>query len=177
MLKFGYAGFPHWRAESLQSGIRDLFHPEMGCAKASVRCPRCTLGAQKLPRCAPRCTSGAQKLSKCTTRCAPGAQNIPRCATWGTPGAQKNPRGAKNDKVVQKFPRGTKNAQEHKKCPGAQKIPRSTTRSPKKKSQGHPKRTLDVQKIHRSTSGAHTCRTIFYVTSYGCLNASVRNHL
>ena len=54
-----------------QSGIRGLFHPEMGCAKASVRCPRGASGAQKMPRC--------------TTRGTPGAQKIPRGTTWGTP--------------------------------------------------------------------------------------------
>ena len=132
----------------VQSGIRGLFHPEMGCAKASVRCPRCALGAQKLPRCATRCASGAQKLPRCATRC--------------TPGAQKNPRGAKI-------------YQGHKNCPGAQQIPRDTNRN-HKKAHGHPKRTSGVQKNHRSTSGAHTCRNIFYVTSYGCLNTSDRNH-
>ena len=57
--------------ENTQSGIHGLFHPEMGCAKASVRCPRGASGAQKMPRCA--------------TRGTPGAQKIPRGATWGTP--------------------------------------------------------------------------------------------
>ena len=59
----------------IQSGIRGLFHPEMGCTKASVRSPRGASGAQKLPRWA--------------TRGTPGAQKIPRGATWGTPGCAK----------------------------------------------------------------------------------------
>ena len=138
-----------------QSGIRGLFHPEMGCAKASVRCTRCASGAQKLPRCATRCASGAQKLPRCAPRGTPGAQKIPRCATWGTPGAQKNPRGAKNDKVVQKFPSRTK------KCPRAQKMPRGTKNSqehhkePKKRPRVTP-RELQICKKFTGARQEHT---------------------
>ena len=135
----------------IQSGIRGLFHPEMGCAKASVRCPRGASGAQKLPRCA--------------TRGTPGAQKIPRGTIWGTPGAQKNPRGAKNIQGCKNFPVAQKNAQEHKTFPGAQKIPRGTTRSPRK-AQGHPKRTSGVQKIHKSTSGAQLESVVFFIQFY-----------
>ena len=94
-------------------------------------------GAPQVRKNYPGAHPGAPQVRKRFPGAQPGAPQVRK----KIPGAQKMSRLCKNFPGEQKIPRSTKNAQGHKKFPGA-------PQGAQKKTQGHPKRTLDVQKIH-----------------------------